>query len=194
MRKRKKQNRKVWIISDTHIGHSKLIQKGFRPIDNDEKIKRFWQSLVFPEDIIYHLGDVFLGKKKFFASWMEDLPGTKILLRGNHDKESMQWYLNKGFAAVLEYASLIVNMKVSNGLVKKTRVLLSHKPLAIPEYKDMHTINIHGHFHDSAMALCSPLLIKLLTKNHYLFSLERAKWKPQLLNRTFLDNILIQGE
>jgi hypothetical protein len=44
------------------------------------------------------------------------------------------------------------------------------------------------------MALCSPLLVKLLTKDHYLFSLERAKWKPQLLDRTLLDGILVQGE
>jgi len=126
--------------------------------------------------------------------WISDLPGIKILFRGNHDKESTQWYLNKGFAAVLEHGSIIVKMKVLGGQVEKTRVLLSHKPMPIPEFGDMRTINIHGHFHNCAMALCSPTLVRLLTPNHYLFSLENVKWKPQLLDRTFLDGVLLQGE
>lgn len=194
MTERKSKNRKIWVIADTHICHQKLITEGVRPPNNDALIKKYWQALVFPEDVIYHLGDVFLGKKEEFKNWMFDLPGLKVLIRGNHDKESTQWYMKNGFAAVLEHASVIINMKNAGGTVTKTEVYLSHKPMAIPQTEHVPTINVHGHFHDCGMAVCNPLLVKLLTKNHYLFSLERTKYKPQILDRIFLDNKLIQGE
>jgi calcineurin-like phosphoesterase family protein len=193
-RERQSKLRKIWIIADTHICHKKLINAGLRSPQNDQLIKKYWQNLVFSEDVIYHLGDVFLGKKKEFSAWISDLPGTKVLIRGNHDKESTQWYMNRGFASVLEHAAIIINMKNKGGTVTKTRVYLSHKPMTIPQTKDMLTINIHGHFHNCGIAVCNPLLVKLITENHYLFSLEHVKYKPQLLDRTFLDDNLIQGE
>ena len=66
-----------------------MIQKHCRrPSDVDLIMITNWKRLVLPEDLVIHLGDVawgFLAKDKVLLDWMSDLPGTKFLIKGNHD-------------------------------------------------------------------------------------------------------------
>lgn len=56
---------------------------------NEEIIKR-WNTLVAPEDTVYHLGDVALGKIDDSLACVGRLNGTKILIEdGNHDRPFM---------------------------------------------------------------------------------------------------------
>lgn len=68
---------KEWIISDTHFSHAKIIEYCNRPFRNVEQMNETiiarWKGAVKPEDVVYHLG-------------ISQLPGKKILIRGNHDK------------------------------------------------------------------------------------------------------------
>ena len=89
---------------------------------------------------------------------------SKILIKGNHDKNSNNWYLRHGFDFVCD-------------MIVIDDVLLSHKPQEIlPEGV---TINIHGHFHDTDHRKNEPKYSKFLDPNvHKLFALEHTDLKP----------------
>ena len=120
-----------FITTDTHFGHKNMETLCNRPPDFSERIFRNWKRNVKPDDWIIHLGDV---------SWPEyydrltELPGHKILTRGNHDQKSYTWYQNHGFDFVCESFTMRVW-----GL----NVVFSHKPLVFHDAD----INIHGHLH-----------------------------------------------
>jgi calcineurin-like phosphoesterase family protein len=57
--------------------------------------------VVKKRDRVFHLGDVsFFGKVEMNKLLLQ-LSGKKILIKGNHDNHSNQWYLDVGFAEVL---------------------------------------------------------------------------------------------
>jgi len=186
--------RKTWIIADTHFNHKKLCEsKGMhlgRPDDFERRIYRQCQQLIQPQDLVYHLGDAYLGKKSGFTECINSIPGTKILVQGNHDKNTRHWYLNHGFVAVMDYVAIKVHMigKVSRA-TEETRVILSHKPIDIVHPLDIPTINIHGHFHNCAREKWEPELEALITPYHYLFSIERMKWRPMQLERAMMGGL-----
>lgn len=68
---------------------------------------------------------------------MSRCPCKRWLIRGNHDKKSMGWYLSHGWDLVAEQITLDIYGK---------RVALSHRPITAHDDFD---INIHGHFHNS---------------------------------------------
>lgn len=83
---------KVWAISDLHL--SGLSDK---PMDvfgggwegHFEKIKRDWVEKVGGDDVVLVGGDTSWGMKfeegMFDVASLKDLPGRKVLIRGNHD-------------------------------------------------------------------------------------------------------------
>lgn len=187
----KTKQRHTWIISDTHFNHMKMCDYCDRPKDFSRKIVCHWRAMVAPNDLIYHLRGFYLGSRSGFADYVDLLPGVKILIKGNHDREKDDWYLNRGFAAVMNFAAIIarINVKKNKEHFLYIRVLLSHRPMIIPQFKKYKTINIHGHFHNSTHAACSiePEVVARLTSDHYLFSLEDTNYKPVLLNRAVCD-------
>jgi calcineurin-like phosphoesterase family protein len=46
---------KIWIISDTHFNHNRIIELEERPEDYQELIINNWKKLVKNEDTIIHL-------------------------------------------------------------------------------------------------------------------------------------------
>ena len=56
--------KKIWFTSDTHFGHDKEFlygPRGFASIgQHDWEIIRNWNSVVGPDDEVYHLGDMML--------------------------------------------------------------------------------------------------------------------------------------
>lgn len=80
----------VFFISDTHFGHERILELGngrpFRSIsEHDEKIVENWNSVVSPNDTVYHLGDVALGGVQNLEI-LKVLNGRKLLVPGNHDR------------------------------------------------------------------------------------------------------------
>lgn len=133
---------KIWIITDTHLGHDNMVKYCARPENHSELILENLKKNIAAYDILIHLGDICIGRdEEWHAKLFEALPfkGTyvkKILLRGNHDKKSDTWYLEHGWDIVAE--------KIENIYFGK-RVMLSHTPAPRGEYD----INLHGHFHNS---------------------------------------------
>lgn len=128
---------RTWLTTDTHFHHDMLVREGIRPADFQDRIVRRWKHLVKPEDTVIHLGDVIFYKHDTLKQLLDDLPGTKFLVMGNHDHKSRLWYSRNGFAAVFD------------GLVLGD-VYLSHKPAAT--LPSGCTVNVHGHLHSNAVA------------------------------------------
>lgn len=131
---------KYWLITDTHLGHKKLIDLG-RDSDFEEKIINSLK-IIRPEDTLIHLGDICIGNDKEFNQVFTSLPCKKILVRGNHDNKSYSWYYDRGWDFVCEYMRM---------RFKGKEILLSHMPLLAEDsettlYKNVDK-NIHGHLH-----------------------------------------------
>lgn len=151
-----------WLIADTHIDCQSMICSGSRPADFTQQILANWAKCVKAEDTVLHLGDAAyddcgLGK-------LLDLPGRKILIRGNHDKLSTESYMRKGF--VLCCDELIMEM---HGL----RILFTHKP----RYEHTCDINIHGHRHDVYQGTVQKLMLPI--------ALETMGYAPIPMNQRF---------
>ncbi len=135
------QNR-IWIISDTHFHHRRILEyeAEFRPFkDRDEmdaELVKRWNKVVGPSDVVFHLGDFALAGKNYISSIVHQLNGRKILLLGNHDRESRIDWISCGFDSVHERPFLLDG-----------RFILSHEPLdKIPD----GMVNIYGHVHASS--------------------------------------------
>ena len=79
-------------MADTHlsIGNTKVMDVfGNRWQGYVEKIEENWRSLVRPQDTVVIPGDVSWGMKLEEARedlhFLHELPGNKVLLKGNHD-------------------------------------------------------------------------------------------------------------
>lgn len=137
----------VYFTSDTHFGHKNIIEYTGRPwLDvptmNDALIAN-WNSVVKPEDTIYHIGDFAMGPKVEHKGFMDRLNGRKILIRGNHD-QSVAKMLALGFNEV--HNSLLVRLDDDGNTVSDggRLVYFAHVPTGTaPEYD----IWICGHVH-----------------------------------------------
>ena len=98
----------VWYTSDLHIGH-KLVaaSRGFTKMvpyvappgeeqfdarvsgpdteAHDAHLAAVWDSQVKPEDTVWVLGDISINGGQHALDWIEQRPGTKRLITGNHD-------------------------------------------------------------------------------------------------------------
>lgn len=123
----------LWLITDTHFNHDRIIEFG-RPADYARRIIDNCRAVIAPQDTLLHLGDVFLYGTEQLDEFVSTVPGKKILVRGNHDKKTNGWFERNGFAFVADQI-------VQGG------VIYSHRPLqSLP---DGVTVNVHGHFHDN---------------------------------------------
>ena len=173
---------KTFIISDNHFGHKRIITDFcFRPKNFEKLIIKNWQNTVNKNDIVYDIGDVTWGSQEYLTDIMKQLPGTKILIRGNHDKShSNNWFIQSGFSAVLEKAQI-------------SGIILSHFPAILnKEEIDRGIINVHGHFHNNDPKRWEKELVKRITENHYLFALEYVNYTPisieMIRKRRFVKN------
>lgn len=123
---------KVWLISDTHLNHGKMLTYCLRPETFTEMIWERWTQTVKPTDTIIHLGDVGIGNWRNFG--IEKLPGRKILVRGNHDRaHSNTWWMEHGFDFSCD------------GLMFRHQ-WLTHEPST--SLASGCEFNVHGHLHN----------------------------------------------
>lgn len=123
-----------WIISDTHFNHTKLEEWGGRSGNWQERI---WKSLeaIPKEDVLIHLGDICIGNDAEIHERIAKLQCRKILVRGNHDKKSLTWYMENGWNFVVDSMEIIYHGYY---------VYFSHRPTP-PMFH--YNYNIHGHTH-----------------------------------------------
>lgn len=83
----------IWAIADLHLAFSvpEKTMEAFGPAWDQyaEKIARQWKQAVSSEDLVLIAGDISwamtLNQALIDLEWIDRLPGTKIILKGNHD-------------------------------------------------------------------------------------------------------------
>lgn len=83
----------IWAIGDLHfsfgVPDKEMDIFGQKWVQHHEKIKKSWDSSVKPEDLVLIPGDLSWAmhiedaKKDF--EWIHERPGTKVIIKGNHD-------------------------------------------------------------------------------------------------------------
>lgn len=139
--------RDIWLTSDTHFYHDKEFlyePRGFSSVkEMNEVLIENWNKVVKPNDIVYHLGDVFMGD--YDANLLKKLNGSISLIQGNHDT------VNKIGAMYL--TNKIVDVAVTSTIltIRKFHFFLCHYPVLTANFDDdhfnRHVINLHGHTH-----------------------------------------------
>lgn len=166
---------KVFIISDTHFGHENIIRYCNRPFSSVEEMDRVmienWNRVVGKDDLVLHLGDFcFYRRKTKVSELVGKLNGRKLLIMGNHDNHSEQFYRDCGFHTVSRFPILWDSF-----------YLLSHAPLKLSEttplllntYGLFPYLHFYGHVHNDSK------YIDTLTSK--CVSVERIGYTPMFL-------------
>jgi len=149
---------RVWVTSDFHLHHRRILEyEPSRPKNFEQVLADNWNEVVRPEDVVYNLGDVMLcggWRKKHAAEILRELPGKKILVRGNHDRS----YSDKFFMEDCGFIEIYPLCVIVGDL------LLSHYPMIEDPHHNYRyseqcsqlyevfkaqgcRLNIHGHLH-----------------------------------------------
>ncbi|MCB1134962.1 MAG: metallophosphoesterase [Chlamydiia bacterium] len=83
----------VWALADLHLAISKTDKTmevfGPRWANYQNRIREQWLELVSPKDLVLLPGDLswamHLDEAVLDLQWIDALPGTKVMIRGNHD-------------------------------------------------------------------------------------------------------------
>lgn len=83
----------VWALADLHLAFGvpdkKMDAFGEPWIDYTDKIKKQWLNSIHPDDLVLIPGDISWAMRIEDAAidlnWIHQLPGTKVIIRGNHD-------------------------------------------------------------------------------------------------------------
>ena len=90
---------------------------GSRVFHMNETIIANWNSVVGPDDIIFHLGDFCLGGSAEWINVLNRLNGKIYLIAGNHDIKNLRQNYTKYFESqaelyvVLQYASASLSVQ-----------------------------------------------------------------------------------
>jgi len=168
---------KIYVISDSHLGHNKIISLCGRP-GNFEQLIFDSFSEIEDNSLLIHLGDFCFKDLKNWHNLLKEFNFRKVLVKGNHDQKSKMWYMENGWDLCVDMFAWRMNGK---------RFLFSHKPLCIGE----NEYNIHGHLHfpvsESEGFRFDGTDLRCLTKHHYLVSSELLNYKPILLDKIVSD-------
>lgn len=147
---------KTFFTSDQHFFHANilnftddegnLIRPGFDSMeDMNEYMIEKWNSVVAPDDKLYHLGDIIMKEsRKYFDQIMPRLNGRKVLIKGNHDHAKLAVYADY-FTDVRSE----IHLKTKQG----DMVVFTHRPIFLGEhhYRDKSVWNGMGHIHQNQL-------------------------------------------
>ncbi len=104
---------RAYVLSDLHLFHDNIIGYCSRPFADVDEMNRFfvteWNARVADDDVVVVVGDMSAGlrdKRSEFAEVLRSIRGSKVLIRGNHDHEPDDFYLENGFQCVKEHLHL----------------------------------------------------------------------------------------
>lgn len=125
----------VWVGTDWHVwsaGHT--LHHPYQSVSNIRQLSDSYANDIQVDDVFIYLGDLCdpaVTDLNELKRLVQNIPGYKILVKGNHDTETDYFYRDIGFDEVCDVC--IIN-----------QVAFSHFPLKVEP--DM--INIHGHLHN----------------------------------------------
>jgi len=135
---------KIWFTSDTHYGHANIIKYCNRPFKDVEEMNQAlitnYNSVVRPEDTVYHLGDFAFMPVDKVLSILSRLNGNKFLMFGNHDKviRGAVGAFKPKFHTISDYMEINVD---------GTKIVMCHYPMLTWNGSGRGSIMLHGHAH-----------------------------------------------
>ncbi len=83
----------IWAIADLHLSfgvpNKQMDVFGPQWVGYTHKIEQAWKTSITPDDLVLIAGDIswakFVEEARPDLEWIDHLPGTKVLLKGNHD-------------------------------------------------------------------------------------------------------------
>ena len=133
-----KNYERIWVSTDWHFYKNKDGQQ-FKTSKHIKEILNNYKKCVKNNDTFIFLGDLYDARSIFDMRLVpeifkiKDLKGYKIMIKGNHDVNTTEFYLNLGFDEVYDMTYRIGN------------IVFSHEPVDVAN----NEINIHGHIHFS---------------------------------------------
>lgn len=125
----------IWVGSDWHLWNNH--ENYAHSYRSDTEIRRFIDKIdtlpIQQDDLVLFLGDFadIVDPNPYKIKWILDkIPGTKIMIYGNHDIEDMSYWLTAGFDGAAD-------------MVKIHHMIFTHFPIHVDE----DYINFHGHLH-----------------------------------------------
>lgn len=138
----------IWFTSDHHFGHEQIIFHCNRPFANasemDDKMVENWNSLVKPNDMVFHLGDFCFGSIENWKAIRSRLNGTIRLIRGNHDK-FQTGQISDLFESVNDY--LKIRVKDEDGNQGWQFLILSHYAFRVWDQCHHNSFHLYAHSH-----------------------------------------------
>lgn len=151
---------KIWLVSDTHWLHSNICVgtsswtdksgcRNFQTLqEHDETILENLNSLVMPEDILFHLGDFSVGSKSSYLNCTKQeayrhfrtkIKCNKIFyIRGNHSLPKYDLDNLGIFEDSFDYHEF---------RYKSNFIVMSHFPFRSWNYMSKSSIHCYGHCH-----------------------------------------------
>lgn len=143
----------IWFTSDLHFNHNNIlkyepISRPFETVEEmNETLIKNWNDRVKPEDTIYVLGDLCMGKDTDIPAILERLTGRIVLIRGNHDQSKRRKIYEKHGIEIRDISYLPY---------KGRFFVMCHFPIASEEFMEMvrkdnsEVIMLYGHIHSNA--------------------------------------------
>lgn len=128
---------RIWFTADTHFGHDAIRRHCLRPFNSieemDQTMIQNWNSMISKKDVVFILGD-FAWKNH--SHYIMALKGKKILIRGNHDKMSLN--VERNFTAVYDIRGTTIHGQY---------IVLCHYPMRSWNGKSYKSWHLYGHVH-----------------------------------------------
>ena len=128
----------LYFISDTHLGHRKLVDEKYRPFSSVEEMNEIIinniNRIVSPNDTLYILGDV-VFQKASSEHLLARINGKKRLILGNHDEITPKSYYSQYFSKILLWQRF-----------EQFDFVATHIPMHPLNFRGM-ALNLHGHMH-----------------------------------------------
>lgn len=163
---------KILFTSDLHFGHKNILKYDKRPFESveemDEELITRWNKKVEKDDTVYLLGDISWYDDEKTANILNQLNGTIILIKGNHDK--LGPLVRKRFAQVHDYLELRMG---------KRRIVLCHYPVMCYNLHHHDGVMLYGHVHNSQDDVFMEKVIAMANSEgipHLMFNVGCMKW------------------
>lgn len=140
---------KHFFTSDTHFGHSRIIEYCDRPFASvqqmDEEMIFRWNSRVDESDVVYHLGDFSFGcDLEHSVRCLDRLNGDIRFVEGNHDKHlkairQQKLGRRKGLNSLTQYEEVAVDGQ---------KLVLFHYGMRTWHHSLRGVWHLYGHSHN----------------------------------------------
>ena len=136
------ESERVFFTSDSHYCHEAIIRYCDRSFESTEEMNEVliknWNSVVSPEDTVFHLGDFGLGPSEKLKEIFQRLNGEIYLIMGNHDFRQTKRVLSM-------FKEVHLEMLIE---VERTKIILNHYPMLCYSGSNRTDVwQLFGHVH-----------------------------------------------